>query len=114
MDTANEDSEFSSNSCQASQIPEPLEDGPVRHSDMCFEDANIVILAGRKYFLLHQGVLCRHSPILQQEISAIQAGNVKLIEGRPVLSLPYAAKDLSYFWRALYGYVFVMPILARD
>lgn len=102
-----EDSDFSSNSCKTSQLPEL--DGLFRHSDMCFEDGNVIILAGQNYFLLHQGVICRHSQILQQAISSIQTGNVRLIEGQPVLSLSHPAQDLAYFWRALYGYV--IPLL---
>lgn len=72
----------------------------VRHGDLSFVDGNIVVLAGSEYFLVHQGLLVRHSQVLHDLIKAIDP--TSSIEGRPVLSLPESSRSIAYFLQALY------------
>ncbi|KZT11079.1 uncharacterized protein LAESUDRAFT_643958 [Laetiporus sulphureus 93-53] len=77
---------------------------PVRHPELSFEDANVAIVAGRQYFLVHQGVLCRHSPALRKQLGCKGSFGGKMIEGCPVLTLQDAPEDVGYFLQALYGF----------
>ncbi|KAI0793251.1 hypothetical protein C8Q75DRAFT_713174 [Abortiporus biennis] len=76
---------------------------PTRHSDMSFDDGNIALLAGHVYFLVHRGLLCRHSNILHNMILEEKGSDHETLEGRPILRLPHDPMDLSFFLRALYG-----------
>ncbi|KAF9244858.1 hypothetical protein BU15DRAFT_41596 [Melanogaster broomeanus] len=72
----------------------------VRHTDLSFADGNIVILAGPSYFLVHQGLLSRHSQVLEHLIKSMDP--TPTIEGRPVLSLPEPPDSIACFLQALY------------
>ncbi|KAG2148312.1 hypothetical protein BD769DRAFT_1411466 [Suillus cothurnatus] len=37
-----------------------------KHTDLYFNDGNIILLAGMSYFLVHQGLLARHSEVLDE------------------------------------------------
>lgn len=76
---------------------------PVRHPELCFEDANLAVVTGRQYFLVHQGPLCHHSSIFRELIGSLQPDDGRLLEGRPVLPLQDSTEDMTYFLRALYG-----------
>ncbi|KAJ7287571.1 hypothetical protein C8J57DRAFT_1431101 [Mycena rebaudengoi] len=73
---------------------------PVRHPDLFFPDGNIAILTGPVYFLVHKGLLCRHSAPLQQATEALDL-RVQL-EGRPVLQLSDLPQHMLQFLSALY------------
>ena len=94
------DTDLSSNRCAS-----PLEEYevPTRHSDLCFEDGNLSIVTGRQYFIVHRGLLSRHSQALQQRIESIKVGEDRLLEGLAVLHLDDSPDDLAHFLRALYG-----------
>ncbi|KAI0081861.1 hypothetical protein K474DRAFT_1586594 [Panus rudis PR-1116 ss-1] len=95
-------SEFSSNRCTVSTLAEYQV--PVRHPDLSFDDGNLAVLAGHNYFLVHKGVLCHHSPSLKQAIDELTNDSAcPVLEGRPVLSIPYPPQDVSCFLRVLYG-----------
>ena len=72
----------------------------VRHADLSFVDGNIVLLAGSNYFVVHQGLLVRHSQVFHDLINAMDT--TPAIEGRPVLSLPEPSHSIAYFLQALY------------
>ena len=96
------DTDFSSNRCAS-----PLEEYEVstRHPDIYFEDGNLSIVAGRQYFIVHRGLLCRHSEVLRVRIESIKTNDERLLEGLAVLYLDDSPEDLAHFLRALYGYV---------
>lgn len=73
---------------------------PVKYTDFCFKDGNIVLLAGMSYFLVHQGLLSRHSEVLDQLMSTMH--NNLTLEGRPVLTLPDPSADTVHFLKAIY------------
>lgn len=79
----------------------PLEIGlpPSRHPDLCFDDGNIAVLSGSYYFIIHRGLVCRHSAPLA---TAIKELNGMFLETRPVLELSDSSNDLFHFLRALY------------
>ncbi|KAI9572047.1 hypothetical protein HD554DRAFT_2296339, partial [Boletus coccyginus] len=68
--------------------------------DLSFVDGNIAVLAGADYFIVHQGLLVRHSPVLRDLVAAIDPAPA--VDGRPVLSLPDAARSIALLLRALY------------
>ncbi|TBU29539.1 hypothetical protein BD311DRAFT_660896 [Dichomitus squalens] len=92
--------DFSSNRCAS-----PLEEYevPIRHPDLYFEDGNLSIVAGRQYFIVHRGLLCRHSEVLQTRIDSIKTTDERMLEGLAVLYLDDSPEDLAHFLRALYG-----------
>ncbi|KAJ3724427.1 hypothetical protein EV361DRAFT_929274 [Lentinula raphanica] len=74
-----------------------------KHVNLSFKDGNIALLAGKHYFIVHQGLLCRHSPVLRTALEAIEnTSNLISLEGRPVLEVQDSSEDISYFLIALY------------
>ncbi|KAF7321264.1 hypothetical protein MKEN_00646200 [Mycena kentingensis (nom. inval.)] len=73
---------------------------PTRHPDLSFADGNIAILTGSVYFVVHNGLLARQSPPLQQASKNL---DLRLqLEGRPILALPDSPQDMALFLAALY------------
>ena len=79
---------------------------PTRHPELCFDDANLAIVTGRQYFLVHQGLLCYHSAVLRGQVEGLNGGHARMLEGRPALALQDTPEDMVYFLKALYGCVF--------
>lgn len=71
-----------------------------KHTDLCFNDGNIVLLAGMSYFLVHQGLLARHSEVLDELMRSMD--NTPTLEDRPVLTLPDSSTDVAHFLKAMY------------
>ncbi|TFY54193.1 hypothetical protein EVJ58_g9001 [Rhodofomes roseus] len=95
------DSDFSSNRHATPNLQEF--EVPVRHPELCFDDGNLAVVTGRQYFLVHQGLLCHHSPILRSQVDALRPGHACTLEGRPALALPDTPEDVACFLKALYG-----------
>ncbi|KAF7315405.1 hypothetical protein MIND_00055200 [Mycena indigotica] len=73
---------------------------PTRHPDLSFTDGNIAILTGQVYFLVHKGLLCRHSTPLQQMTKSLDP--LIRLEGRPILALQDTPQEMALFLAALY------------
>ncbi|KAG7446519.1 uncharacterized protein BT62DRAFT_124122 [Guyanagaster necrorhizus] len=81
----------------------PTKSTPSRYPGMCFNDGNIAVLAGQYYFLVHQVLLCRHSPALDSAIKALDSTcSPAHLEGRPVLHLNDGPDEMYHFLSALY------------
>jgi hypothetical protein len=80
----------------------PGSSAPSRHPDLCFNDGNLAVLTGGNYFLVHKGLLCRHSGPLSHTIETLESGQSRFIEGRGVLELPETPTEVYYFLLALY------------
>lgn len=78
---------------------------PDRHPDLCFSDGNVVILTGNVYFVVHKGPLGRHSPVLERLLQDLPTEDTDVIDGLPVLAVPYTPEEMVYFLRTLYGCV---------
>jgi len=105
MDVTNVAHEASSDFSTNRHAAKPQEvETPTRHSDICFEDANLAVLTGSHYCLVHQGVLSRRSDTLRKLIKkSLEDGeNVRFLEGRPVLHLQDPPDDFGRFLQALY------------
>ncbi|KAF9808925.1 hypothetical protein IEO21_07690 [Rhodonia placenta] len=77
---------------------------PTRHPELSFEDGNLAIVTGRQYFLVHRGLLCRHSSVLGQSISSLGSTHDRLLEGRSIMTLQDTPEDMVCFLQALYGF----------
>jgi len=75
---------------------------PARYQDLCFDDASLAILSGNHYFLIHEGVICRASPVLKMLTMSLDRHKSRTLEGRTVLSLPESADAVALFLKALY------------
>ncbi|KAJ7262214.1 hypothetical protein B0H12DRAFT_1104842 [Mycena haematopus] len=84
------------------QIHTNLTGGPTRHPDLSFPDGNIAILTGSVYFLVHKGLLCRHSVPFQHTTKALEQSRSKQLEGRPILHATDSPHDMCHFLSALY------------
>ncbi|KAI4517382.1 hypothetical protein GGG16DRAFT_44437 [Schizophyllum commune] len=73
-----------------------------RHPKLSFPDGNLAIVCGKQYFLVHQGLLSRHSPSLATATDSLDPATTPMIEGRPVLELAEDADDMYFFLTALY------------
>ena len=81
------------------------------HQDFCFQDASVVLLAGRCHFMVHKGLLARHSPVLA---AAFKDGTfVNCFRGLPVLQVQDSSQDMVFFLLALYDGTYV-PYLCSD
>ncbi|KAG6837002.1 hypothetical protein H0H93_016462 [Arthromyces matolae] len=87
---------------------------PTRHSDLCFKDGNLVVLTESNYFVVHQGLLCRHSAPLSRMIEALESQQTRHMEGRLVLELPESSGDVYYFLLALYDGISALKYDATD
>lgn len=72
---------------------------------LSFPDGNTALLAQNIVFLVHRGVLARHSTILSDAINALDTSNH--LNGSPVLELDDNPDDLAHFLLALYDGVYV-------
>ncbi|KAJ4483481.1 hypothetical protein J3R30DRAFT_1786748 [Lentinula aciculospora] len=74
-----------------------------RHANLSFKDGNVALLAEKRYFLVHQGLLSRHSPVLKTALEALEnTSTLYSLEGRPVLEVQDSSEDMSYFLITLY------------
>lgn len=101
-------SDFSSNRHASPNLQEF--EVPTRHPELCFDDANLAVVTGRQYFLVHQGLLCYHSAVLLEQVEGLKGDHVRILEGRPALVLQDTPEDMAYFLKALYGYVRNVPL----
>ncbi|KAG7091075.1 hypothetical protein E1B28_010132 [Marasmius oreades] len=84
------------------ELPTTFKQPSTRHS-LSFKDGNIALLAKGQYFLVHQGILSRHSAILKSSISdIISSPQTTTSEGIPVLDVQDSPDDLYHFLAALY------------
>lgn len=91
-------SEFSTN--RFSFKAQETGSGPSRNADLCFDDGNIAILTGPRYFLVHEGLLRRHSPVISELLG--DCSELELLEDRPVLILHHQPEEMAVFLHALY------------
>ncbi|KAI0315221.1 hypothetical protein OF83DRAFT_1062495 [Amylostereum chailletii] len=96
--------DLDSPSCSKSKfVPHPgiaPSDHLVSRPSMSFDDGNLVLVACGSYFLVHRGVLCRHSAGLAALIYALADGCT--LDGHPTLELQESAHDISILLHALY------------
>ncbi|CCM00413.1 uncharacterized protein FIBRA_02443 [Fibroporia radiculosa] len=76
----------------------------IRHPELSFDDANIAVVAGHQYFLVHKGLLCHHSATIRHSLRSPRVDIGRLLEGRPALILHDSPEELAHFLRALYGF----------
>ncbi|KAG6828807.1 hypothetical protein H0H92_006689 [Tricholoma furcatifolium] len=96
--------------CQAEVTPTT----PTRHPDLCFKDGNLAVLTGTSYFLVHQGLLCRHSVPLTRIIETPESQQTRYLEGRLVLELLDPPDDVYYFLLALYDGISALKYDVND
>ncbi|KAF8639534.1 hypothetical protein AX17_001439 [Amanita inopinata Kibby_2008] len=72
------------------------------HSDLCFPDGNIALLADGCHFLVHKGLLARHSPILAGALKALDGTSLNCFHDQPILQVQDSSQDLAFFLLALY------------
>lgn len=87
---------------------------PRRHPDLCFDDGNIAVLSGSYYFIIHQGLVCRHSAPLATAIKELNCKLPVFLETRPVVELSDSPNELYYFLRALYDGVSTLTYKIKD
>ncbi|KAJ3505000.1 hypothetical protein NMY22_g17732 [Coprinellus aureogranulatus] len=89
-------------SAPSSLSPSPAKQGaPAYHRHaLSFEDGNLALLAEDRYFIIHQGLLCRHSQVMQQML--VESTDTRRLFDRPVLELDEKWTDLGCFLGALY------------
>ncbi|KAJ2922495.1 hypothetical protein H1R20_g14597, partial [Candolleomyces eurysporus] len=74
---------------------------PVYHRHpLSFEDGNLALLAQDRYFIVHQGFLCRHSQVLQALFT--NPTNTRKLLNRPAVEVDEKWADLGCFLSALY------------
>ncbi|EIN11581.1 hypothetical protein PUNSTDRAFT_98737 [Punctularia strigosozonata HHB-11173 SS5] len=88
--------------------------GPSRYPDLCFADGNVAVVAGAQYFLVHSGVLCRHSEVLSSTIKEIRDRTPPTTEEYPVVQCDDSGDDMAYFLAAIYDGVSDIRCDAHD
>ena len=76
--------------------------GMQRRPSLSFEDGNVAILAGKSYFLVHRGFLCRQSEYLAGLTKDNHSCPTMMLEGRPVLHLSDSPDDISLLLHSMY------------
>lgn len=75
------------------------------HPALCFYDATVAIFAGGCHFLVHAGLLARHSPVLAETFKDTAPPNH--FRGQPVFEVKDSAQDMAFFLLALYDGTYV-------
>lgn len=73
-----------------------------RHPGLSFEDGNLVLLAKQRYFVVHKGLICRHSPVIGAIVEALESTSFSRLEGHPVVEVQESSEEMYYFVKALY------------
>ena len=76
--------------------------GVQRRPSISFEDGNLAVLAGKSYFLVHRGFLCRQSEYLAELSKDTYSRPTMTLEGRPVLRLSDSPDDISLLLHSMY------------
>jgi hypothetical protein len=76
---------------------------------LSFPDGNTALRAASVVFLVHRGVLARHSQPLGDAVKALAAP--QRINGCPVLDLDDSPDDLAHFLLALYDGVYAFSLV---
>ena len=74
----------------------------VSHSDIWFEDGNVILVAGGVAFKVHRGQLERHSEIFRDLFSLPQPADRPTYQGFPTVQLYDSPSDITFLLRALY------------
>lgn len=83
----------------SSSVSKPIPPAYQRHP-LSFEDGNLAVLAEDRYFIIHQGLLCRHSQVLQGML--VTSTDTRRLLDRPVLELNEKWTDMGCFLGSLY------------
>ncbi|GBE89326.1 hypothetical protein SCP_1503340 [Sparassis crispa] len=78
------------------------EDAVQQDADFWFEDGNIVLIANRTAFRVHQGVLSRHSEVLRSLLILSQPVDEETMFGCPSVHMSDSPTDLQHLLRVLY------------
>jgi hypothetical protein len=86
-----------------------------RRSDFSFHDGNLAIITEtpqreKIYYLVHQGVLFRHSPVIEKLVALESQENVSSVEGRTALYLDDSPEEMQLFLRALYDGMYAINV----
>jgi hypothetical protein len=73
--------------------------------ELCFQDATLALLAGGSYFLIHRGLLARHSPVFADVFT--NRDPIDYFRGQPVFEANDSSKDMAFFLLALYDGTYV-------
>lgn len=77
---------------------------PNRHPELSFEDGNLAVLCGHRYFLVHRSVLFRHSTVLAEMAeSPAKEDMSQSLEGRSILRLSQPPDEVYILLKHLYG-----------
>lgn len=75
------------------------------HPALCFHDATVALLARGFHFLVHAGLLARHSPVLADAFKVTATPDY--FQGQPVLEVNDESQDMAFFLLALYDGTYV-------
>lgn len=73
-----------------------------RHPGLSFEDGNLILLAQKRYFVVHKGLVCRHSPVIRATVEALESTSFPRLEGHLVVEVQENSEEMFYFVKALY------------
>ncbi|KAJ7689013.1 hypothetical protein B0H17DRAFT_1135301 [Mycena rosella] len=73
-----------------------------RAESLWFSDGNIIIHAGSMIFRVYRGMLARQSPILEKILDALKLANNEVLDGCPVIHIPFGALETAYFLAAIF------------
>ena len=72
------------------------------HSEIWFEDGNVILVAETVAFRVHRGQLERHSDVFHDLFLIPQPRDQDLVDGCSVVELHDSASDMTFLLRALY------------
>ncbi|KAI0046419.1 hypothetical protein FA95DRAFT_1606922 [Auriscalpium vulgare] len=84
--------------------------GGERHTNLWYDDGNIVLSTGNMLFRVHRSILSRHSPVLADITSAYSPGRAASssedadIDGCPIVHLMEDSEDITHMLHGIYDY----------
>ncbi len=73
-----------------------------RVENLWFDDGSVVIKAQTKLFRVSRGILAAQSAIFADMFRVPQLPGAEQIHGCPVVNMPYQARDVTVFFRAMF------------
>ncbi|KDQ59527.1 hypothetical protein JAAARDRAFT_174906 [Jaapia argillacea MUCL 33604] len=74
---------------------------PLRHSDVWFDDGNLMVIAESTVFKVFKGQLAKASPIFH-DMFGLSSSGVDLLDGCPVVHLSDSVEDVAVMLRAVH------------
>lgn len=81
----------------------PADDQPKHHSELWYEDGNVILITENVAFRVHRSILSRRSQVFKDLFAFPQPESIDTLEDCPLIHLSDGAEDLAHLLEAIYN-----------